>query len=75
MIKTEIFVTHQTTSQLFVPHTSCLKHQNSISSLKNHIKQKIIQYHKNLFRVVLPYVMLFCFVLFCPVLNFCKPNA
>ena len=62
--KTEIFVPHQTATQLFVTHTSCLKHQNNISFLKNHIKQKIIQFHKNLFCVVLLY-----FVLFCQVLN------
>jgi len=40
MTKTYIFVPHQTTSQLFVSRTSCLKYQNNISSLKNHIKQK-----------------------------------
>jgi len=70
--KTEIFVPHQTKTQLFVPRTSCRKHQNNISTLKNYIKQKIIQYHKNLFCVVLPCILLFCFVLF--YLMFCKPN-
>jgi len=69
MTKTEIFVPHQTTTQLFVPHTSCLKHQNSISSPKNHIKQEIIQYHKNLSCAIMPYVVLFCIILFCPVLT------
>jgi len=43
MIKTEFFVPHQTTTQLFVPRTSCLKYQNSILSTKNRIKQNMIQ--------------------------------
>jgi len=38
--KTDFFVPHQITSQLFVPRTSCLKYQNNISSPKNRIKQK-----------------------------------
>lgn len=68
MTKTDIFVPHQTTAQLSVPRTSCLKYQNSISSPKNRIKQKIIPCHKNLSGVVLPYVVLFSLVLFNPVL-------
>jgi len=65
MTKSEIFVPHQTTTQLFVPRTSCLKHQNSISSLKNHIQQKIIQYHK---KIVMYCSALCCAVLLCIVL-------
>ena len=68
MTKTHIFVAHQTTSQLFVPRTNCLKHQNSISSPKNRMK-KIIQCHKNLSCAVLSCVVLFCLVLLCPVLT------
>lgn len=69
MTKFEIFVPHQTTTQLFILRRSCLKHQNNILSSKNHIKQEIIQYHKNLSCVVMPCVVLFCIVLFCPVLT------
>jgi len=68
--KTDIFVPHQTTSQLFVPNTSCLKYQNSISSPKNHIKQKkIIQCYYNLSCTILHCVVLLCLVLFCSVLT------
>ena len=62
MTKTDIFVPHQTTSQLFVPRTNCLKHQNSISSPKNRLK-KIIQCHKNLSCLVLPCIVLFFLIL------------
>jgi len=61
--KTDIFVPHQTTAQLFVSRTSCLKYQNSISSSKNRIKQKLIQCYKNLSCIVLPCVVLFCLLL------------
>jgi len=67
--KTDIFVPHQTTTQLFVSRTSCLKYQNIISSLKNRIKQKkTIRCYKNLSCVVLSCVMLFCLILLCPIL-------
>jgi len=69
MTKIDIFVPHQTTAQLFVPRTSCLKYQNSISSPKNRIKQKNIQCYKNLSCTVLPCVVLFCLVLLCPVVT------
>jgi len=69
MTKTDIFVLHQTTAQLFVSRTSCLKCQNNISSPKNRIKQKIIQCHKKLLCTVLSCVVLFCLVLFCLVLT------
>ena len=68
MTKTDIFVSHQTTTQLFVPRTCCLKYQNNISSPKNRIKQKIIQCHKNLSCVGLPSIVLFFLVLLCTVL-------
>jgi len=68
MTKTDIFVPHQTTTQLFVPRTGCLKYQNNISSPKNRIKQKIIQCHKNLSCAVLPCIVLFFLVLFCTIL-------
>jgi len=73
--RTYIFVPHETTTQLFVPCTSCLKYQNNISSLKNRIKQKIIQCYKNLSCVVLPCVVLFSLVLSVQYLLFCKPNT
>jgi len=67
--KIDIFVPHQTTSQLFVSRTSCLKYQNSISSPKNRIKQKIIQCYENLSCIVMPCVVLFYLILLCPVLT------
>jgi len=66
MTKIDIFVPHQTTTQLFVPRTSCLKYQNSISSPKNHIKQKklfnAIKICPVLFCLVLCYSVLYCSV-------------
>jgi len=68
--KTDIFVLNQTTAQLFVSRTNCLKYQNSISSPKNRIKQKKkIQCYKNLSCAVMSCVVLFCLVLFCSVLT------
>jgi len=48
MTKTEIFVPHQTTTQLFVTRTSYLKYQNNILSTKFRIRPKIIQHYKNM---------------------------
>jgi len=64
MTKTDIFVSHQTTTQLFVSRTSCLKYQNNISFGKNRIK-KIIQCDKNLSCTVLSCVVLFCLSTYC----------
>jgi len=76
MTKTDIVVPHQTTTQLFVTRTSCLKYQNSISSPKNRIRQK------KLFNTIKIYHVLFCLVLCCSILYcsieyllFFKPNA
>jgi len=75
-VKTSIFVPYQTTTQLFVPRTDCLKYRNSILSPKIRIKEKIIQCHKNLSCVVLPCIVMFFLVLFyTQYLLFCKPNA
>jgi len=68
MTKTNIFVSHQTTSQLFVLRTGRLKYQNNILSLKNRIKQKIIQCHKILSCAVLSCILMFFLVLFCIIL-------
>jgi len=64
MTKTDIFVPHQTITQIFVPRTDCLKYQNNISFPKDRIKQKIIQRHENLSCAVLPYIVLFFLILF-----------
>jgi len=69
MTKTDIFVPHQTTSQLFVPRTDCLKYQNNILSPKNRIKQKFIQCPIKICHV------LFCLVLCCSFLYFCTVLA
>jgi len=59
---TDIFVIYQTTTQLFVSRTSCLIYQNSISSPKNHIKQKN-------YSMLLKFVMC-CSALCCVVLSY-----
>ena len=76
MTETDIFVSHQTTTQLFVPHTSCLKYQNSISSLKNHIKLKRLFNAIKICHVLFS-IVLCCSVLYCSVqyLLFCKLNT
>ena len=38
--KNNIVVSHQATTQFFVPRTSCLKYQNNLYFPKNRIKQK-----------------------------------
>jgi len=62
--KTDIFVPRHTTSQLFVPRSSCLK----LAFRPQKLYKKIyIQCYINLSCTVLTCVVMLCLVLFCPV--------